>query len=312
MLRDALQSLADLETADCFSYEVLVVDNASTDHTLAVVEQVRSTSAAEIRYVHEPKKGIATARNRGLREAAGQWIAFFDDDQLADPRWLCELYTYATEYSLRAAGGPVHLQLPAGCHRKLHGYLRMLLGESRLGSEPFAYSLKVSPGTGNLMLHRTVFDQVGAFDESFAVRAEDTDLFCRIWRAGIETWYVPSALVHHVTPPARLESDYLQRLSTFMGSSVAERECKTLPLASFLPRALAKSLLIPPCFALRRMLASLRGDQETELGMRCRLRAAHVYAQTSFSLAKRELARCSLTFSGVWARLCRGRVPSAT
>src|SRR4029077_10495906 len=86
MLRDALESLLRIETAGKFSYEIVVVDNASTDGTAQTVASLRQT-APVLRYVYEAKKGIATARNRGLRESKGEWIAFFDDDQLADPRW---------------------------------------------------------------------------------------------------------------------------------------------------------------------------------------------------------------------------------
>lgn len=276
MLRDAVESLLQIETAGRFTYEVVVVDNASTDATPQTVESLQQKSAL-VRYVYEAKKGIATARNCGLREVTGEWIAFFDDDQLADPQWLLRLFSYARDYNLRAVGGAVHLKLPDGCQRDLHPFIRMLLGESRLGSDPFPYSLKVSPGTGNLMLHRSVFEQVGRFDESFAVRAEDTDLFCRIWRAGIEAWYVPAAIVHHVTPPARLEFSYLNRLASFMGNSVAQRERDTHSLPLFALRWLAKVVLLPLILRLKLLLGTLRGQTETQLGTRCHLQLFRDY-----------------------------------
>jgi glycosyltransferase involved in cell wall biosynthesis len=283
MLHDALDSLLQVETAGQFKYEIVVVDNASTDTTPQVVESVQQ-AAPVVRYVHEPKKGIATARNRGLREAVGDWIAFFDDDQLADPQWLLTLFTYAREYNLRVVGGAVHLKLPDGCQRDLHTFPRMLLGESRLGNEPFPYSLKVSPGTGNLMLHRSVFEQVGAFDEAFAVRAEDTDLYCRVWRAGIEAWYVPAAIVHHVTPPARLEVAYLNRLASFMGSSVAQRERDTHSLPVFALRWFAKVLLSPTILAAKLLIANLTGQTEAQLGLRCHLRLFKDYTRRGWQI----------------------------
>jgi glycosyltransferase involved in cell wall biosynthesis len=278
MLRDALESLLQIETAGTLSYEIVVVDNASTDATAQVVESLQQAGPV-VRYVYEAKKGIATARNRGLREAAGEWIASFDDDQLADPRWLLELFAYAQQYNLRAVGGAVHLKLPEGCQRDLHPFVRMLLGESRLGNDPFPYSLKVSPGTGNLMLHCSVFEQVGTFDEAFAVRAEDTDLYCRIWRAGIEAWYVPAAIVHHVTPPARLEVSYLNRLASFLGGSIAQRERDTHPFPLFVMRWLAKVSLSPLILAAKLLMAKLSGHAEAQLGLSCHLQLFRDYTR---------------------------------
>lgn len=276
MLSDALASLARLETGGRFRYEIVVVDNASSDETAEVVQAMRRTSL-ELRYVYEAKKGIATARNRGYREAAGEWIAFFDDDQLAEPGWLRELFAYASDYNLRAVGGPVHLKLPEGCRRELHPFVCMLLGESRLGSEPFAYSLKTSPGTGNLMLHRSVFEEVGLFDESFAVRHEDTDLFCRMWRRSIEAWYVPAAIIHHVTPPQRLEESYLNRLAISAGGNVVQRERDTHSLPLFLAKFLAKTAAYPLILGGQLLGAKLRGQTEALLGVRCHLRLIGEY-----------------------------------
>jgi GT2 family glycosyltransferase len=290
MLRDALASLAQLETGGRFSYEIVLVDNASSDETPQVALELSKRIPA-LRYAVEGKKGIATARNHGYREAKGAWIAFFDDDQLADPRWLLELFTYANDYNLRAVGGPVHLKLPAGCQRDLHPFVRMLLGESRLGNEPFLYSPKVSPGTGNLMLHRSVFEQVGLFDEAFAVRAEDTDLFCRMWRAGVEAWYVPGAIVHHVTPPQRLEEQYLSRLATFTGGSVAQRERETSALPLFAARFLAKATLYPLVLAAKGRTATLRRQSEAQLGVRCHRALIREYTRRGWQLLQAERNR---------------------
>jgi GT2 family glycosyltransferase len=303
MLRDALNSLAQLETDGRFSFEVVVVDNASSDGTARLVAGLRETMP-NLWYVYEGKKGIATARNRGLREAKGEWIAFFDDDQLADPRWLLNLFIYARDYNVRGVGGPVHLKLPDDCQRELHPFVRMLLGESRHGSEPFAYSLKVNPGTGNLMLHRSVFEQVGLFDEAFAVRAEDTDLFCRMWRAGIEAWFVPSAIVHHVTPQLRLEMPYLQRLAMFMGGSVAQRERDTHSLVEFTTRFLAKATLYPAANAVKSLAARLLRQAETQFGLDCQRQMIREYVARGRQILGTDLAQ-RRPVAGTWSQAAK-------
>ena len=85
-LRSALASLYDLETGNLFSYEIIVIDNASTDATPATIAQAAIESKTPLRGVYEGRKGIAPARNRGIAEAKGEWVAFFDDDQRADPQ----------------------------------------------------------------------------------------------------------------------------------------------------------------------------------------------------------------------------------
>src|SRR5688500_4978258 len=95
MLADALASLAAQQMDGRFEYEVLVVDNASTDETPAIIANAAQAADGLIRGVREPMQGIVPARNCGLREARGQWIAFFNDDQIAELNWLAELFAMA-------------------------------------------------------------------------------------------------------------------------------------------------------------------------------------------------------------------------
>src|SRR5438445_13898566 len=80
-LRGALASLSELAKTN-FTYEIVVIDNGSTDHTPQVVAAAAVEAKHPLRGVSEPEKGIVPARNRGIRESRGRWIAFFDDDQL--------------------------------------------------------------------------------------------------------------------------------------------------------------------------------------------------------------------------------------
>ena len=101
LLRDTLASLLALETDGQFTYEVLVVNNASTDETATVIEQAVREARVPLRDVFEERPGVSFARNRGIQEARTPWIAFFDDDQVADARWLTELWALAEEQQVR-------------------------------------------------------------------------------------------------------------------------------------------------------------------------------------------------------------------
>ena len=294
MLREALASLASLETNGQFNYEVLVVDNASTDATPQVVETFRATTPWPVRYAAEARKGIAFARNRGVREAAGEWIAFFDDDQLADPRWLWELWAFAAERRLLGVGGTVVLKLPEDCQRELHAKVRMLLGEAIHARDPFAYSHKFTFGTGNLMLHRQVFERIGLFNEVFVARAEDTDLFCRMFAAGIVSWYVPEAIVHHVTPNARLQPAYLEKLARHMGDSIATREWESHSFPRFTFRWLAKTVRWGVWQQPQQWFARIGGHRELELGLHCLNTLSWQYVRSGAKLLKE---RCQRSFA---------------
>ena len=275
-LRRALESLTKLNTTGLRA-DVLVVDNGSTDHTARVVEEVAAASPIPVRRVFEPVPGIAHARQRGVRESRGEWIASFDDDQLAESDWLRELFALAREKNVRFVGGRVTLSLPDGhADRPLAPFTRMLLGASVDMPAPRPYDVKTTPGAGNMMAHRSVFETVGAFDATLD-RGEDTDFFMRALAAGVEAWYTPAALVHHCIPETRMGDDYLYRICDVIGNGTAERDLDRfgrarLP-AMWVARLGQTALSLLPQWAFAKLFC----DAETERGRRCRLRVGGRY-----------------------------------
>jgi GT2 family glycosyltransferase len=267
MLRGALASLYDL-TAQGFEYEIVVIDNASSDATPEAITDAAQHAKHPLRGVYEPMKGIVPARNRGIREARGRWIAFFDDDQLADAQWLAELFRGACQKSCRVVGGAVHLSLAADCRRQLDPTVRMLLGEARFGHDPLPYGGRLTPGCGNLMIERSVFDQVGVFERTVSGRGEDTDLFSRIERAGIASWYFPAAIVQHLTPPERLANSYLLSLARRMGEGIAQRQALQLSTWKFTLLWLAKAVRLAAIQIPLTCAFALLQRREAALGQR--------------------------------------------
>ena len=88
-LAQVLDALAAQSPVTHMPWSVLVVDNASSDDTAAVV--ARHPGDLALRYVHEPKLGLTHARQRGVAETAGEWIGFVDDDNLLDPGWVAAI-----------------------------------------------------------------------------------------------------------------------------------------------------------------------------------------------------------------------------
>jgi GT2 family glycosyltransferase len=281
MLEQALSSLCELET-DGFTFEIVVVDNGSTDHTAAVVQSL-SSATVRINYVFEARPGVATARNRGVAAACGGWIAFFDDDQLADRRWLIELLAAARTQRARCVGGKVELKLPGGCERRLAPVCRMLLGGTVGSDELRRYTHRVTPGTGNLLVHRSVFDEIGRFNEEFNQRGEDTDLFLRMLAAGIDGWYTPRAVVHHIIPAERLEDAWFLHTAWRTAEGIACDEQRAWGPALFPFVWMARVVQAVAVLVPRWLMARVR-DREHELAARCRLAIARRHLREGFHL----------------------------
>jgi glycosyltransferase involved in cell wall biosynthesis len=279
LLRDALASLAGLETGGRFSYEVLVVDNASTDETPAVVEEAAPGYPVPFRWVREARPGVACARNRGIREARGTWVAFFDDDQVADPRWLAELWALAHEKGARCVGGANRLLLPPGGPRELSDPCRGLLGQSGRCDGPRRYHRRCAPGTGNLLIQRSVFDQVGAFNEDLREAGEDADLFRRVHAAGIDAWHAPRAISNHVVPAYRLTEKYLRWKALLNGGHVARRNAAEWGRLMNLVILAARAAQALGVYLPRLAGATLRGDRVSAQGARCLLWRSEGYAR---------------------------------
>lgn len=225
LLRRALESLSQLASNPTFQTEVVVIDNGSTDDTRNVAASF-STPHLPVRWFFEEKAGLPFARNRAVEEARGDWIAFFDDDQLAAPNWLNRLFDTAQAEKLLCVGGSRSLRIEtAEPPPALPVYSRMLLGEIAL-DHPHDYHSQHLPCTGNVLIARSVFDKVGRFDESVLDGGEDTDFFNRMLDAGIRAKYIPDACVEHIIAPRRLEADYLQLIAYRHGRHVCRRDLR--------------------------------------------------------------------------------------
>jgi len=279
LLYGALASLYDLATEDEFTYEIVVVDNGSTDETSQVIAAAIPEAKHPLRGVRENEPGVVAARNRGIRESQGRWIAFFDDDQLADWHWLAELLRGASDKGCRVVGGSVQLALPADCNRQLHPAVQMLLGET-LGSDlPQRFGGRLTPGGGNLMIERGVFDQVGRFENSIEGRGEDVDLYARIEQAQIDAWYIPTAIVHHLTASERLAPDYLLKLAQLMGQATARRQRAALGRMRFTGRWLTRFARLATVEYPSWLWARLRRNDELALGRHCELAITRGFLQ---------------------------------
>lgn len=297
MLRDALDSLMGQQTDGRFTYEIVLVHTASPDGTLSVIDQARQRSHVPIVDVHEPRPGQVVARNVGLETARGKWIAHFDDDQVAEPDWLKELLALARDKNVKSVGGALYLRLPDGCRRKLRPDCRRALGESVDWTTARAYTRNEGPGTGNQMVHRSVFEVVGKYDESFSLRGYDTDMYRRIREAGFDSWFAPRAIAYHVTPAERLDEEYFRETSLHNGWLFARRDRVEWGAAATVALMCARFAKMALIGVPRLAWARLTGDREQMLEGRVRLWRAEGYTRNVLYESQPRLFRQQAFFS---------------
>ncbi len=193
-------------------WEVIVIDNNSSDSTAAVVAEFVS-AAKPPRYFLEKNQGSSFARNRGIAEAKGEIIIFTDDDMLGSPAWLRDLmapFTLAGNETIAAVAGEVVPVFPEGLPNWLVNRWRPL--EFRTDVGPLRSNQL--PMTANLAFRSSVFPEVGLFRTDLgrignhSLFNEDHEFCRRVLAAGHVMWYTPVGLLQHQIPASRLTFKY--------------------------------------------------------------------------------------------------------
>lgn len=283
-LSRCLESVMHQETGGTFTYEVVVVDDGSTDHTAKVVVQTQAAGGAPVRYVRNWEGGgVAAARNLGVEAASGGWVAFCDDDQRAAPDWLKELLRVGWERGARCVGGGIRADLPEDV-RARHGRICMdLLGEHAYEGAPFVFAGHDLPSTGNLLVAKEVFDEVGGFDTG-TDSGEDTEFLARVQRAGIAVWAAPASLVCHQVPEYRLGPKYLRWVSRRWGVHFALVDARHRGCRATVLRGIARLGQAGVIFLPRACWAWLRHDRAALCDQFCLLWRTEGYVRKCLSL----------------------------
>jgi glycosyltransferase involved in cell wall biosynthesis len=200
-------------------WEIVVVDNNSSDDTRAVVGSFASAPKPP-RYVFEPAQGSSFARNRAIAEAspASDLVIFTDDDMLGGPEWLREIvepFTRAGNERVGAVAGDVIPVFPEGLPAWLDKQWEPLAFRADVGP------LKPSqlPMTANLALRAGVLREIGDFRTDLGrfghrlTGGEDHELARRIWGAGYTIWYSPPAGLKHQIAANRLTFKYAFKMA---------------------------------------------------------------------------------------------------
>ena len=262
LLEAAVRSVLEQETTSSLSFEMIVVDNNSSDGTRGVLERLAATDR-RLRYVFEAKQGSSHGRNTGIKAAQGPLIAFLDDDVRAEPDWL-ETIARAFEEHPEAdvVGGRVLPLWPSPPPAWLTPEHWSPLALVDFGDTPFA----IDPGHpiclvgANLGVRRTVFEAVGGFEAAFQLvgsrfvgSVEDHEFLLRVLRSGRTAIYDPRITVHAEVQPNRLDRAYHRRWHTGHG------HFHSLLRTESMERTRVGTLAGVPAHLYRRALGDLAG-----------------------------------------------------
>ena len=106
-LRDTMTALKQQRLGPGDAVELLIVDNNSNDETKEVIDDLSKEFSFPVRYIFEPAQGLSFARNRGVKEAKGEFIAFTDDDVIPSENWISNLRAAFMQYDADCIGGPL-------------------------------------------------------------------------------------------------------------------------------------------------------------------------------------------------------------
>jgi glycosyltransferase involved in cell wall biosynthesis len=230
-LRLVLDALKQQIKTAAIAWEIVLVDNNSTDHTAQLVQEYQATWPPQIafRYIFEPRQGAAIARRRAIQESQGTLIGFLDDDNVPSPNWVAAAHTFAQTHPQAAAFGgknlPVFATPPPIGFQQLHPYFALV----DRGDTPRPYDPKIGvlpPGAGLVVRRQTWLDRIppqfvlqGPTQTGIPTKGEDLEALSHLVKAGEAIWYNPTMTLYHHIPTDRLQPNYLTHFCHTIGRS---------------------------------------------------------------------------------------------
>ncbi len=227
-LRSALDEMTNLLIPAGVDWELLVVNNGSSDGTEAVIYGF--SSRLPIRRIFEARPGLSYARNRAIREATGEYIIWTDDDVAVSREWLTAYHQAFRQWPDAAIFGgpvrPVFLGRPPTWLLRVRDRVGPVFAARPLGPEPTPIVERDVPFGANMAVRRR--EQRTCLYDTRLVVSEETTCLRTILRDGSHGWWVPGAAVDHIIPESRQTVGHLWRYYAAQG----EFDARTHPNAA--------------------------------------------------------------------------------
>ena len=235
---DALDSLYK-QTTSLSDFEVMLVDNNSTDGTPEVYKSWREIHPeGNFQYLTEHQQGASFARNTGAAHAKTYWLCFMDDDAVAFPDFVANIIKHTQEKpTIVGFGGKI---IPKYIPEKpvwMSYYVSSLVGNFDYSPVPCAFKKGKYPLESNMVIKKSVFDQIGGFNTALPgvmgtlrIGGEGKELFYKVIGLGEEIYYDPNIIVYHVVETNKLTKEYLYRVASGIGRG---ERIRTLSISTF-------------------------------------------------------------------------------
>lgn len=215
------------QDADKAIWECVVVNNNSTDNTAEMVAAfAKEHSDINIKLVDEAQQGLSYARNRGIAEAEGQFLAFIDDDETINEGFVSAYLDLFHNHGAFAGAGALKVRYDSARPKWMSYYTeKMIANPLDLGDTIITITRTVTPTGGNMAFNREVFNIYGNFDTSLGRKGqallggEENELFDRIRDLGERIIYTPYAIAYHHIADKKLTAEYFDKLSYGIGVS---------------------------------------------------------------------------------------------
>jgi len=193
-LRRCVQAFSTTDTDH--KWELIIVDNGSDDGTGAFLASLpRKLANADVITAFEPKRGLAAARNKGIRSACGDVIAFTDDDCYVSEDYIDSLFCAFANHEIGVIGGRILLYDQSDINLTIND------SESYLVLPPKTFVATGTVQGANMAFRRTILDHIGGFEENFGAGTsfpcEDIDAVAAALWQGVTGAYDPRPVVYH-------------------------------------------------------------------------------------------------------------------
>lgn len=207
--------------------EIIFIDNNSTDNSGEYFKsQIGKDARFSFKYFVEKKQGLSHARNRGIEESSGRYVAFVDDDAIMKEDYFQKTVDFINKYpDCLAFGGIINVHFEGTPPVWENKYVNSMFGYFRPSEKPFIFDSSNYPRGSNMIFLRTLFTEVGNFNPKLGrvkrglAGNEEKDLFQRIYRNGHTVRFDPSLIVDHIAPVERTQIPFVKKQAQGTGNS---------------------------------------------------------------------------------------------
>lgn len=240
-IQDAMESLYH-QTIAKEQYEIIIVNNNSSDNTIAVCEAwIAAHKDAHYAFYNEGRQGASFARNTGAALANGHLLCFMDDDAIAESDYLERIIRFFEEHP--DAGGLGGRIIPKYIPEEpnwMSYYVSSMVGNFDYSPTVSIFSANKYPLESNMIIRKIDFDAINGFNVdlpgvvgTLRIGGEGKDFFFKLKALGRVIYYDPAIRIQHVVETSKLTKEYMYRVASGMGRGERVRTLKISNTAYF-------------------------------------------------------------------------------